>query len=35
LKESYKRQEEEEEGISIYWMYIRKREDPGNLKRKN
>jgi len=35
LKGKYKRQEDEEEGISNYWMPRRKRKDPGNLKRKH
>jgi hypothetical protein len=30
LKERYKIQEDEEEGVSSYWMTLMKREDIGN-----
>jgi hypothetical protein len=30
--EEYKGWEDEEEGVSRYWMNFRKREDTGNLK---
>jgi len=35
VPQRYKWQEDEEEGVSGYWMTLRKREDTGNWKRKH
>jgi hypothetical protein len=34
IKEKWKEGENEEEGVSIYWMTLRKRKDTKNGKRK-